>query len=158
MWFAPIEDEPEPVFYSWIQVTQLRGLVRGVLAAQGRRNIARLIFIGHLDFPLSLWGDLCYKSEREQAYRGGSHRPLTLAGYTFLIGTTSLSSQAWGPVQPQKLTRTHALFNRSINIIHFVAIVDETQVQRQAEALEEILSGEHIDEKFLSHLDSYELD
>jgi len=64
------------------------------------------------------------------------------------------------PAQYRKMGNciTCKLCDAEFSIIHFVAIVDETQVQRQAEALEEILSGEHIDEKFLSHLDSYELD
>jgi hypothetical protein len=44
------------------------------------------------------------------------------------------------------------------SIIHFVAMVDEALVQLHTESLEEILSGEHVDEKFLNHLYSYELD
>jgi len=44
------------------------------------------------------------------------------------------------------------------SIIHFVTLADETQVEAQIAELEEILSGEHVDDKFVSHLDSYELD
>ena len=72
----------------------------------------------------------------------------------------AIQSTAELPRQYQEMANrvTCKACNAEFSIIHFVTTADKTQVQRQVQELEEILSGEHIDEKFLSHLDSYELD
>lgn len=43
-------------------------------------------------------------------------------------------------------------------ISHFVALKDDTVVPNQKRDLREILNGEHVDDKFITHLSSYELD
>jgi hypothetical protein len=46
----------------------------------------------------------------------------------------------------------------TFNIFHHASAVDRGAVPKQIEEVRGILRGEHIDEKFRNHLESYELD
>jgi hypothetical protein len=46
----------------------------------------------------------------------------------------------------------------TFNITHHAAMVDKKKVPRQIKEVQSILRGEHVDDNFLRHLESYELD
>ncbi len=46
----------------------------------------------------------------------------------------------------------------TFNIFHHASAVDKGAVLKQIEEMKRILRGEHVDEKFRNHLESYELD